>query len=105
MPFVTFPLLGELSSHVRANPLTPPSPPHATAFAANVDRPPLDSSSRNKSKVWRAEIYPRDSERLPRVEDYALTLVRHGKGDIHHTHPKTRFHAMSVPSAPRYCAV
>jgi hypothetical protein len=51
MPFVTFPLLGELSSHVRANPLTPPSPTDATAFAADVDRPPLDSSSRNKSKV------------------------------------------------------
>ena len=89
MPFVTFPLLGEPSSHVRANPLTPPSPPDATAFAANVDRPPLDSSSRNKSKVWRAEINRRDYERLFRVEDYALTLVRHGRGDLHLTHPKT----------------
>ena len=47
---VTFPLLDKLSPHIHANPLTPPSSPDTTT-AADADKPPLDSSSWDESKV------------------------------------------------------
>ena len=101
---VTLPLLDKLSPHEHMNALTPPSSPDSPSSAADADRPALDSSSWDASKVVALQsIVPiLDAFSCRRLCTYHRS-PRHGRPLLHPS--ETRFYLMGMPSAPRRCAV